>query len=190
MKKFYTETTSRMGVLFFTFAVMLSLSNAQDYVESDNDNNEMNSYGNVSNCIGKYRDLEKYVLSNEDLMGNLTEAYFKTGKPFTEYVRITYKFKVLLPVTNSSNDTISQAGNDDGQFICVDSQTKFIWSSSALYLLGPEPLFWLTLFAVNVQESSVTIQLPCLCSDAYDNLLTRLTYLVSYLNNSGRNLIT
>ena len=49
-----------------------------------------------------------------------------------------------------------------------------------LSMLGPKPLLWLTLFAVHVRESSITIQLPlCLCSEAYDELLSRLTYLVS-----------
>ena len=171
-----------MPVLFFAFTIMLSLSNAQDYIGSDNVRNERNSYGNISDCIGKYRDLEKYVLNNENLMDNLTEVYFKTGKSSARFVRITYKFKILLPNTNSTNETVSNE-TDDGEFICVDNQKMFIWSSSALYLLGPEPLFWLTLFAVNVLESSVTVQLPCLCIDAYDNLLSRLTYLVSYLSN-------
>ena len=128
--------------------------------------------------------MEEHILNNKDLMDNLIEVYFKTGKTHAEFVIITYKFKVLLPPTNSTNNTISYAGNDsDHEFTCVDSQKKFIWSSSALYLLGPKPLFWFTLFAVNVHESSITIDLPCLCSDAYDNLLSRLTYLVSHLPN-------
>ena len=167
-----------MAVLFFTFAVMLSLSNAQDYIESDDDSNEINSYGNISNCIGKYRDLQMYILNNKDLMDNLTEVYFKTGKPFTDFVRITYKFKILLPVTNSTNDTTIDYRYDDGELICIDKQKLFIWSSTALYLLGPEPLFWLTLFAVSRYESSITVDLPCLCNDVYDDLLSRLTYLV------------
>ena len=169
-------------VLLFIFAIIVSLSNGQDYFKNDNDNNEINSYENASNCIRKYRDLQMYVLNNKDLMDSLTEVYFKTGKTFAEFVKITYKF--MLPVTNSTNDTIYY-GNDDGEFTCVENQKKFIWSSAALYLLGPKPLFWLTLFAVNVRESSIIIQLPCLCSDVYDDLLSRLTYLVSYLNLFG-----
>ena len=64
--------------------------------------------------------------------------------------------------------TIDDYDDDDdgeGELICIDDQKKFIWSSSALYLLGPKTLFWLTLFAVHVRESSITINLPCLCSD-------------------------
>ena len=158
---------------------MLSLSNGQDYDKRGNDDSGANSYVNNSNCISKYRDLQSYVLSNEDLMDDLIELFFETGKTLTEFVRITYRFKVLLPVGNHTNNTTDTYNNNDTEFACMDNQKTFIWSSSALYLLGPEPLFWQTLFAVHVQESSITIDLPCLCNDAYDNLLPRLTYFVS-----------
>ena len=175
-----------MAAVFFMFAIMsimCSTSNGQDYVDSDNENNEADKYGNISSCIRRYKDLELYVLSDEDLMDSLTQLYFETGKSLTEFVRITYKFKILLPVGNCSNNISDNIAidyeNENGGFACIDSQKKFIWSSSALYLLGPEPLFWLTLFAVNVLESSITINLPCLCSDVYEDLISRLTYLVS-----------
>ena len=130
----------------------------------------------------KYKDLQTYILSNEDLMDELTKVFFKTWKAPTEFVRITYKFQTLLPNDNYTNNTNISAinyDNNDDEFTYVDIQKKFIWSNSALYLLGPEPLFWLTLFAVNACQSSITIHLPCLCNDAYDDLLPRLTYLVS-----------
>ena len=133
---------------------------------------------NVS-CIRKYRDLEAYVLNNEDLMDNLTETFYKTGKSSTEFVKITYKFKVLTSVDkNYTNDT-THYDDDSDEYTCVDEQRLFIWSSSALYLLGPGPLFWMTLFAVHVPENDLTVQLPCLCGTAYDDLLSRLSYLVS-----------
>ena len=69
-----------MMQLFFIFSVMLSLASGQDHV----------SHGNASSCIGKYRDLEKHVLNNTDLMDELTEVFFKTGETATEFVRITY----------------------------------------------------------------------------------------------------
>ena len=167
-----------MAAVNFILPIMLimSLTNAQDI------SNGANNYGNISNCIRKYRDLQSYVLSNEDLIDSLTELYFETGKTFTEFVRITYKFTVLLPVdnyTNGNSNSATDYDNEESEFACIDSQKEFIWSSSALYLLGPEPLFWLTLFAVHVRESSITIHLPCLCNDVYDDLLSRLTYLVS-----------
>ena len=173
-----------MLVFFFIFAIILSLANAQDYVESDDDN-EVNGYGNNNSCISQYRDLESYVLNNENLMGDLSELFFKAGESFTEFVRITYKYQILLPVDNYTNNTNDTRYYDNDKLICINDQKKFIWSSSALYLLGPEPLFWQTLFAVYVRESSITINLPCLCSDVYDYLLSRLTYLVSriYLIN-------
>ena len=165
-----------MAAVNFIIPIMLimSLTNAQD------DSTGTSNYGNISNCIRKYRDLHSYVLRNEDLIDSLTELYFETGRTFTEFVRITYKFTVLLPVDNhSSSNNATDYDDEDSEFACIDSQKEFIWSSSALYLLGPEPLFWLTLFAVHVTESGITIHLPCLCSNAYDDLLSRLTYLVS-----------
>ena len=157
-------------------------SNGQNYVNSDNEDNEANNHGNISSCIRKYQDLQLYVLNNEDLMDSLTQLFFETGKSLTEFVRITYKFTILLPVdyySNNSSNITTDYENEDGEFACIDSRKKFIWSNSALYLLGPEPLLWQTLFAVHVRESSITIHLPCLCSDVYNDLLSRLTYLVS-----------
>ena len=179
-----------MLVLFFVSVVILGLARAQDYFDSDNDydSNGAKSYGNSSNCIRRYRDLQSYVLNNDDLMDDLSELFFETGKTPTEFVRITYRFTILLPTGNSTNSTNNDTryynddeddDDDDGKFVCINDQKKFIWSSSALYLLGPKPLFWLTLFAVHVRESSITIDLPCLCSDVHDDLLSRLTYLVS-----------
>ena len=175
-----------MLVLFCACVIILNLTNAQDYADNDYDDNGANSYGN-SSCVRKYKDLESYVLNNEDLMDDLTQLYFETGETLTEFVRITYRFKILLPFdnrTNSTNDT-EHYGNDDvdDEFVCIDTQRFFIWSTSALYLLGPNALFWQTLFAVHVRESSITIDLPCLCNDAYEDLLPRLTYLVSRTYN-------
>ena len=153
-------------MLLFIFTVVLSLAKGQDHV----------SYGNASSCIGNYKDLEMYVLNDKDLMEDLAEVFFKTGETAADFVRITYKF-------SAENISDIPIANDDGNSICTYIQKQFIWSSSALYLLGPKPLFWLTLFAVHVHESTVTINLPCLCNDVYDELLSRLTYLVLYVYN-------
>ena len=179
-----------MSVLIFVSVVISGLASAQDYFDSDNDydSNGAKSYGNSSNCIRRYRDLQSYVLNNEDLMDDLSELFFETGKTPTEFVRITYRFTTDNSTDSTNNDTRyyndddnddDDDDDDDGKFICINDQKKFIWSSSALYLLGPKPLFWLTLFAVHVRESSININLPCLCSDVYDDLLSQLTYLVS-----------
>lgn len=166
---------ARMLVLYFLCSIVLSLANAQDYGYSDS--NETRSYDNSSSCIRKYRGLQSYVLNNEDLMDNLTEHFFKTGSTLTSFVRITYNFKVLPPAAGNYINSTNNANDDE--LLCVDDQKMFIWSSSALYLLGPGPLFWQTLFAVHIQETSITINLPCLCNDTYGDLLSRLTYLVS-----------
>ena len=178
-----------MSGLFFIFAIILKFANAQDYVESNDDGYDANSSVNSTNCIRKYRDLQSYVLNNEDLIDELTELFFETGKAPTKFVRITYKFQILLPVGNYTNytnetqydddddydyddyDDDDDDDDDDDEYSCYDAQKIFIWSISALYLLGPAPLFWQTLFAAYIPESSITIHLPCLCNDAYDNLL-------------------
>ena len=170
----------RMFLLTFAFAIMLKLAKTQAFDENNSDINEANTYDTSNNCIGKYKDLQSYVLNNEDLMDELTELFFETGKIPTKFVKITYRFQILLPVdsySDNTNETVHYSNYSE--FTCINSQKKFIWSSSALYLLGPAPLFWMTLFAVYVPETSATINLPCLCNDAYDDLLSRLTYLVS-----------
>ena len=77
-------------MLMIFVLLLLSMTNAQEYIE-DSEYDEAN---NVS-CISKYRDLEAYVLNNKDLMDNLTETFFKTGKTSTEFVKIAYRFMVL-----------------------------------------------------------------------------------------------
>ena len=85
---------------------MLSIINvnAQDYADNDIDSNGEDSYSNISNCIGKYKDLQSYIMNNEDLMDDLTKVFFETGKAPTEFVRITYKFQTLLPNDNYTNN--------------------------------------------------------------------------------------
>ena len=171
-------------MLMIFVLLLLSMTHAQEYLE-DSEYDETN---NVS-CISKYRDLEAYVLNNKDLMDNLTETFFKTGKTSTEFVKIAYRFMVLQSFSTYNNTNTSYNLTNDTTYFDDDyeleftylehPQRLFIWSSSALYLLGPKPLFWMTLFAVRVPEYTVTIQLPCLCEEDYDNLLSRLTYFVS-----------
>lgn len=157
------------------FVIVLSFINAQEYLQNvgtyyDGTNNY--KFSN-NGCISKYRDLELYVLNNQDVTDRIAEIFFPTGKPATEFVKIVYQFQLLVNNPNNTDDY-----DDDNRSLCVNDQRSYIWSSSALYLLGPEPLFWMTLFAVFVPKSIITIQLPCLCSVGHDGLLSRLTYLV------------
>ena len=78
---------------------------------------------------------------------------------------------ISTTVLNDTNISLINYDNNNDELTYVNIQKKFIWSNSALYLLGPEPLLSLTLFAVNARQSSITIHLPCLCNDAYDDLL-------------------
>ena len=183
--------------LIFDIAILVSLSTAQDQVETDNYHDDIYSYiymygyrsslyGYADSCTRKYRNLRFRIVDSNDLMDDLTELYFETGKTNTEFVTITYRFGIPPRVENETNNDTTACQNDtricnnSESVACVEDQKIFIWSSAALYLLGPKPLLWLTLFAVHVRESSITIQLPlCLCSEACDELLSRLTYLVS-----------
>ena len=127
-----------------------------------------------TSCIGKYIDLEKYVLNNENLLEKLAETFFTTGKAASNFVKVTYNFQTSNG-KQSENDNITN---------CSSQQNTYIWSEAALYLLGPRALYWCTLFAVDLHEVDVTIELPCLCSEAYNSLLSRLTYLVCICYNN------
>ena len=96
------------------------------------------------------------------MLENLKDAFFVTGKPPSRFVRLQYNFQV-------SNGSVSN---------CSNSQGTFIWSENFLDLLGPRPIVLFTLFAVVVPDKSITINLPCLCHNVSDSLLSRLTYMV------------
>ena len=142
------------------------------------------------NCFCLYGDLQLYVVNDKLLMSNLTEAFFNTGTAETKFLKITYEFELqkVLNATNNSSNNVSATNNSSNNVSATNSslhndgagEIEYIWSQSSLYLLGPKALFWFTLSAVNIPESSVTIHLPCLCYSNYRNLLSRLTYMVSY----------
>ena len=129
-----------------------------------------------TNCIREYIDLEKYIMKNEKLIEKLAETFFTTGRAPSSFVKITYNFQISY--THHDNQSAEDSINN-----CSNQQSTYIWSTTALYLIGPNALYWCTLFAVNIREIDVAIQLPCLCSDVYNNLLSRLTYLVVMLVN-------
>ena len=148
--------------------LLLSFCHAQESADGDNNCNETGNRSDVTNCIFQYNQLDSYILNNMDLLRNLTETFFKTGNDPSEFIKLTYKFYIYDGENSDEDDLIN----------CTSRLTTYIWSTSVLYLLGPEPLFLLTLFAVNVPEASVTIELPCFCTESYNDLLDRLTYLV------------
>lgn len=129
--------------------------------------------GNCSehSCIRNYAELESYILNNETVLSEIVEAFFKTGKAPSNFVKITYDFQIP---DNSHNDTMDFEENNN----CTDRQDVYFWSSSPLYLLGPKSLYYATLFAVNVDEERLTISLPCLCEELHGIILSRLTYMV------------
>jgi len=132
---------------------------------------------NCFQCFKQYSDLDQYILNNKEVVRNLTEAFFKTGRSPSRFVKITYHFQSCEQISvNQSNDIMDI---DNETINCTSLETKYVWSESILYLFGPKPLLWLTLFAVITPEASVTIELPCLCRNEEFYLTDRLTYLVS-----------
>ena len=125
-------------------------------------------------CISNYDLLESYIQTNKSLIGDLAQAFYRTGHSPARFVRITYKFQIPLRLNNESNETDSFI-EDNG---CSSVDRLYYWSTSPIYLLGPKPLTFLSLFAIFVQEENVTIQLPCLQANNQRALLSRLTYLV------------
>ena len=156
-------------VLLYLIASYISISKAEQFpgTNSCDEENDCNT-----TCISKYIDLESYILSNRELLGNLTGAFFRSDEGPSEFVKITYRLQI--------SDTADDMNDTEYDYLnCSSHQRTYIWSESALYLLGPRPLFWFTLLAINIPETSVAIQLPCICDGSVSKLLTRLTYMVS-----------
>ena len=116
-------------------------------------------------CLKYYKELELYVTSSIVIIEELKSVFFSTGEDPTKFVKLIYNFKV-------SDSTNSVAH-------CSNQTATYIWSDSALYLLGPT-LVWSTFLALDISGYRITIDLPCLCIDKYAELLSRLTYLVQY----------
>ena len=128
---------------------------------------ESGNCNETASCIGNYRELERYVKGNREIIEKLKHAFFTTGEAPSKFVKLSYNFQVLNS-TNNSMDYVE----------CSNHTSMYIWSESALYLLGPRTLVWFTFFAISTPEINTIIELPCLCHDAYSDLLSRLTYMV------------
>ena len=105
---------------------------------------------NFSACILQYRDLEKHILNNSDIVEKLKETFYRTGKYVSTFVYITYSAPIGISLNQSNGTADLNLDDVDIDINCTDHQAVHIWSESPLYLLGPKPLFWFTLFAVNV----------------------------------------
>ena len=150
---------------------------AQEFVGSGTDCDETGNCSEASTCIKNYHELDLYVRGNNEIKGNLTNAFFVTGKFPSKFVRLYYKFQV-------SNDTGAEQVGETNATSCSNHESIYIWSDHFLYLLGPRVLFRLTLYAVQVAENETTIELPCLCYDVYGSLLSRFTYMVMVIHTS------
>ena len=157
-------------ILIVCFISLLYICRTRADANSNENCGETGNCTETFQCIRKYSELDSYVINNEELLRQLVETFFDTGKRPSQYIKIIYNY--LTPSqSNGTHDTMDNAN-------CTNQQTMYIWSESVLYLLGPKPLLLLTLFAVDIPEASVNIQLPCLCEDIQFELLGRLTHLV------------
>ena len=160
-------TSRTFVVILFTFQY---LCNSQKIVD---DHTVCDVNGKCSEnvrCIANYDELELYVKSNRQLLERFKHTFFGTGETPAEFVRILYNFK--LPVSSGSTQNADVKNCSDYQI------SMHIWSEKFLYLLGPQALKFLTFFAISVREDDITIDLPCICHDQYDLLLSRLTDMV------------
>lgn len=152
-------------MLWMIFLILVcGFCNSQEF---NNSCNGTEDYKAITNCIGDYIDLEIYIMNNKEIMEALTKTFFTAGKTASKFVKITYNFQTSNNGTRSIEDRTTNR-----------QQSTYIWSETALYLLGPRALYWFTLSAIRIEEVDATIDLPCLCNDAYNSLLSRLTYLV------------
>lgn len=124
-------------------------------------------------CIGGYTELKTILQGDKQIVDQLVKAFFANGLE-TDFVKITYEFEAC---DFTENSTCNIQENDNMN--CCNQSELYIWSNSFLYLLGPEPLFYLTFTAINVRTSDVILQLPCLDTNEYSDLLLQLTFMVS-----------
>ena len=161
-------TMAKILFMLLFLCLQLCFCNAQEVVGSGTDCDETAYCNENASCIDNYHDLELYVKGSKELIEELKSAFFYTGEAPSKFVRLLYKFTV----SNDVNDSVELNDN------CSNHTSKYIWSDSALYLLGPQTLAWFTFFTVDVPENSATVNLPCLCYTDYNSLLSRLTYMV------------
>jgi len=170
-------------ILLVLISFCVGFGNAQEEFYDMYDNcNETGNCNEVTSCIRLNSELRSYILRNEEILDSIEEGFFQTGRTASSFVKITYNFQVCYTI-NGNTDTI-----ESDSINCSSQQSQYIWGNTVLILLGPKPLQLLTLFAVNVPKANIIIKLPCLCDNAYNDLLSRLTYMVrmnKYISING-----
>lgn len=163
-----------IAVLLIFKLMIISARALEDCAYDNNCANNLD-FNQTTCCISEYQTLEAFVQNNETLINNLAEAFYKTGYSPAKFVRITYKFQQF---SGSDDNGTNNSTNEDDIKCYHYAERVYYWSSSAIYLLGPRALFYLSLFAINVREENVIVHLPCLHSRYEKALLSRFTYLV------------
>jgi len=159
----------QLGMLLKLVLILFSLvcCNTQQVVDSSKDCNGSKNCSKVASCIEYYQELELYVTNNRVIIEGLKDAFFFTGEVPSKYVKLIYNFQVF----DNNSATLTDREK------CYNQTKIYIWSDSALYLFG-QALVLSTLFAMDISGFRITVDLPCLCYDQYNELLSRLTYMV------------
>ena len=165
----------KLKVVFFIFYLIANTTTLEDCISDLNCSSTLDyncSENETVICFSRYDLLEEYIRNNESILTNLAETFYRTGRSPAKFVKITYKFQI--PGLNDSHNNKTY----NSSIKCSSIERTYYWSTSPIYLLGPKPLMYLSMFGIIVQEENVIVQLPCLKSNDQKVLLSRLTYLV------------
>jgi len=157
-------------LILLVIVTMQFLCNAQEItIDDDTISNETEN----CSCISRYSDLESKIKNNQSLLGYLREEFYTGGKE-AELARIIYEFPSCKCFENKSSENI------DNQTNCTMQQDKYRWSTSFIYLLGYKPLITASVFVILFPvENNITVHLPCICNHKRNDLLGKLTSMVS-----------
>lgn len=124
-------------------------------------------------CVSNYQKLEKIFIKSDENYGNLSEAFFITNRISSRYVMVDYQI-IQCDSQWPRNDNFSG---------CTNVGTEhWIWSQSVVHILfHPYSQNYLSFWYDDTDErmATVTLTLPMLCRSQKNQLLSRLTQLVS-----------
>ena len=126
-----------------------------------------------SPCVSNYQKLEEIFTSSNENYGNLSEAFYTTNRINSRYVIVNYQIIQC--------DTAWQGENNLTECSRIGVE-KWIWSYSMVHILfHPHSLSYLSFWYDNTDDrmNDVSLTLPPLCENHKDQLLSRLTQLVS-----------
>ena len=127
----------------------------------------------TSQCVSNYQELEKIFTESDENYGNLSEAFFVTNRINSRYVAVNYR---TLQCGNQ------WPRNSNFTECAIVGTEQWIWSQSVVHILfHPYVHNYLSLWYDDTNErmATVSLTLPVLCQNQKNQLLSRLTQLVS-----------